>query len=459
MKHFAWAFAVFVASVQAQSAPHERLALEIYRELIEINTVPATGDTAKAADAMAAHLRAAGFPAEDVQVFKPAARKGNLVARLRGTGAKRPILLLAHLDVVEARREDWNTDPFKLVEKDGYFYARGVIDDKFMAAAFVANLVRYRQEGLRPARDIVVALTADEEIGDADAVGIRWLLAHQRALIDAELAVNEGAGVGLKDGRPIRIGVQTAEKTYADYRLEVTNPGGHSSVPRRDNAIYRLADALARLGRFEFPVRLNETTRTWFERAAALEDAATAADMRALAAGTADAATVARLSAKPPYNSQMRTTCVATMLSAGHAPNALPQTARATVNCRLLPGEPIAEVTATLRRVLADDAIAVQPLGDFGSAPASPLRPDVMQAIGKLGGEFWPGVPIIPSMSPGATDSRFLRQLGIPTYGHSGLAGEIGDNRIHGRDERLLVKSFYEGLEYLYRLVKMLSAP
>jgi len=445
-----------LAAAQALTA-EQRLARDIYKELVEINTVTTSGDTAKAAQAMAARLRAAGFPADDVRVFTPAPRKGNMVARLHGSGAKKPILLLAHIDVVEAKREDWSTDPFKLVEQDGYFYARGAGDDKFMAAAWVANLIRYRQEGYRPERDIIVALSTDEEIGDANAVGIRWLIANQRNLIDAEFALNEGAGVGLKNGRAIRNGVQTSEKNYVDFTLEVKNSGGHSALPRKDNAIYRLAEGLARVGKYDFPVNLNDTTRAWFERAAPFEDPQTAADMKALAAGRADAATLARLSAKPAYNAQMRTTCVATLLSGGHAPNALPQSARANVNCRVLPGEPIAEVAATLKRVLADEAIEVKQAGDFGSAGPSPLRPDVMQPIEKLTAQFWPGIPVIPSMSTGATDSRFLRAIGIPTYGHSGLAGDIDDNRAHGRDERVLVKAFDDGVEYLYRLVKTLA--
>src|ERR1051325_3343101 len=273
-----------LAAAQALSA-EQRLARDIYKELVEINTVTTTGDTAKAAQAMAARLRAAGFPAYDVRVFTPAPRKGNMVARRHGSGAKKPILLLAHIDVVEAKREDWSTDPFKLVEQDGYFYARGAGDDKFMAAAWVANLIRYRQEGYRPERDIIVALSTDEEIGDANAVGIRWLIANQRNLIDAEFALNEGAGVGLKNGRAIRNGVQTSEKNYVDFTLEVKNSGGHSALPRKDNAIYRLAEGLARVGKYDFPVNLNDTTRAWFELAAPFEDPQTAADMKALAAG------------------------------------------------------------------------------------------------------------------------------------------------------------------------------
>jgi acetylornithine deacetylase/succinyl-diaminopimelate desuccinylase-like protein len=446
-----------IASGQAPSA-HQRLARDIHKELVEINTVTATGDTAKAAEAMAARLRSAGFPEADVRVFTPAPRKGNLVARLRGSGAKKPIMLLAHIDVVEAKREDWSMDPFKLIEKDGYFYGRGAGDDKFMAAAFVANLIRYRQEGLRPERDLIVVLETDEEILDADGVGISWLLANQRALIDAEFALNEGAGVGLKNGKPIRHGVQTSEKIYVNYRLEVKDRGGHSSVPRKDNAIYRLAEGLARLSKHDFPVKLNETTRLWFERSAAMEAPQTAADMRALAAGRADAAALARLSANPSYNAQMRTTCVATILEGGHAPNALPQMARANVNCRVLPGEPVAEVEKTLARVLADDHVVVTQAGNALLSPPSPLRPDLMQAIEKLTAEFWPGIPVIPTMSTGGTDGSYLRNAGIPTYGHSGLAGDVDDNRAHGRDERIGVKAFDDGIEYLYRLVKMLSS-
>lgn len=443
-------------AVWAQTPP-QRLAREIYKELVEINTVTATGDTAAAAQAMAARLTSAGYAAGDVRVFTPAPRKGNLVARLRGTGAKRPILLVAHIDVVEAKREDWSTDPFKLVEKDGYFYARGSGDDKFMAAAFVANLIRYRQEGYRPDRDIILVLETDEEILDANGVGMSWLIKNHRDLLDAELALNEGAGVGVKNGKPLRNGLQTSEKVPANYRLEVKNPGGHSSLPRRDNAIYRLAEGLARLAKYEFPVKLNETTRLWFERSAGTEAPQTAADMRALASGRADAAAMARLSANPLYNAQMRTTCVATMLEGGHATNALPQTARATVNCRVLPGESLAEVREALRKALADDQIALTQTWAHVQSEPSPLRPDLVQAVEKLTAEFWPGIPVIPSMSAGATDGSFLRNAGIPTYGHSGLAGDVDDVRIHGKDERVSVKAFDDGREYLYRLVKLLS--
>jgi acetylornithine deacetylase/succinyl-diaminopimelate desuccinylase-like protein len=440
-------------------AAHQQLAFDIYKELVEINTVTATGDTARAAEAMAARLRAAGFAGADVQVFNPAPRKGNLVARLRGTGARKPILLLAHLDVVEARRADWSVDPFKLIEQDGYYYGRGTGDDKFMAAAFVANLIRYRQEGYRPERDIIVALETDEEILDRDAVGIQWLLKHHRDLIDAEFALNEGGGVGLKHGKPVRNSVQTSEKVSISFLLEVKNRGGHSSLPTRDNAIYRLAEGLVRLSKFTFPFKLNDTTRAFFERAAALEGEQTSADMKAIISGQPDLAALSlvRLSANPIYNAQLRTTCVATTLDGGHAINALPQLATAGVNCRMLPGESVEEVRATLVRVLADDQISVTQNHEAVLSTPSALHQEIMGAIETLTAEFWPGIPVIPTMSAGATDGSYLRNAGIPTYGHSGLAGDLDDVRAHGRDERVLVKSFYHGQEYLYRLVKRLA--
>jgi acetylornithine deacetylase/succinyl-diaminopimelate desuccinylase-like protein len=457
------AAAIFLAGFGSASAEartsHQQLALDIFKELVEINTVTATGDTARAAEAMAARLRAAGFAASDVQVLVPAPRKGNLVARLRGTGKRKPILLLAHTDVVDARREDWSVDPFKLTEREGYFYGRGTTDDKFMAAAFVANLIRYKQEGYTPERDIVVALEADEEIGDAMGFGIRWLLANHRPLIDAEFALNEGGRVGLKAGKPMWNSVQVAEKVFVSYKLEATDRGGHSSLPTKDNPIHRLAEALARLSKFSFPFKLNEVTRTFFSRAAELENPQTAADMRAIAAGRPDldALSITRLSANPMYNAQLRTTCVATQIQGGHAINALPQRASATVNCRVLPGEPIAEVYATLKRVLADDGISITPFGGPVLSMPSPLHQEIMGTIERLTAEFWPGTPVVPTMSAGATDSTYLRNAGIPAYGHSGLADDVDDFRAHGKDERVPVKSFFEGQEYLYRLVKMLS--
>ncbi len=446
----------FPSRADTLTAP-QQLAFDIYKELLEIDTTTATGDTGRAAEAMGARLRAAGFSDADVHVFHPAPNKGNLVARLRGSGARKPILLVAHIDVVPALREDWSVDPFKLTEKDGYYYARGSGDDKFMASSFITNLIRYKQEGYKPDRDIIVALETDEEILDADALGIQWLIKNHRDLIDAEFALNEGGGVGLKDGKAIRNSIQTSEKVSISYQLEVKNKGGHSSLPTKDNAIYHLAEGLSRLAKFDFPVKLNETTRIYFDRAAQFENEKTAADMRALLGERPDPAAVERLSTNAGFNAQLRTTCVATLLEGGHAVNALPQMARAKVNCRILPGEPVDEVKATLVRVLADDQIAVTQIGQPVVSPPSPLNKDIVAAIEKLSGEFWPGAVITPVMSSGATDGSYLRNAGIPTYGHSGLAGDINDVRAHGRDERVLVKSFFQGDEYLYRLVKSLA--
>ena len=459
MKRFAaLCLTLLVPLAHAQPrAPHEQAAFDIYKELVEINTVTGTGDTARAADAMAARLIAAGLPAQDVQVLKPAPRKGNLVARLRGSGARKPMILMAHIDVVEAKREDWTTDPFKLVELDGHYQARGTGDDKFMAAAFVANLIRYKKEGYKPERDLILILETDEETGDAETNGVGWLLRNHRALIDAEFALNEGAGVGLDGGKPIRVGIQTSEKVYQTYTLEVRDAGGHSSQPGPTNAIYRLAAGLTRLAQFAFPRQLNDTTRLYLERGSALEEPRVRDDMRNVASASPDPSAVARLTQEPRFNAILRTTCVATMLEGGHAENALPQLARATVNCRVLPGQPVAEVKATLARVLADDKIEIKEVAPANPSDPSPLTPELMSAIEKLAGEFWPGAPVIPLMAAGATDGAFLRNAGIPTYGHSGLATEVTENRAHGRDERIPVKSFYEGLEYLYRLVKALA--
>jgi acetylornithine deacetylase/succinyl-diaminopimelate desuccinylase-like protein len=445
------------ARADSLTADQQRLH-DIYKELVEIDTTTATGDTRAAAEAMAARLKAAGFPDADVQVFSPAPRKGNLVARLHGSGAHKPILLLAHLDVVPALRSDWSVDPFKLTEQDGYYYARGSSDDKYMASSFVANLIRYRQEGYKPNRDIIVALETDEEIFDHDALGIQWLLKNHRDLIDAEFALNEGGGVYLKDGKAERVSVQTSEKVPVTFQLDVKNAGGHSSVPRRDNAIYHLAEGLVRLSKFEFPLHLNETTRAWFARVTGSVQEKTAADIRAVLADKPDEAALARLSAIPPFNATLRTTCVATMLSGGHAANALPQLASAKVNCRIVPGERAEDVKATLIKVLADDEIAVTQTEREVASEPSKLNEEIVGAIEKLSHEFWPEATVIPVMSSGATDGAFLRNAGIPTYGHSGMAMETGDSaRLHGKDERVPIKSFYQGNEYLYRLVKMLA--
>jgi acetylornithine deacetylase/succinyl-diaminopimelate desuccinylase-like protein len=439
-------------------APHQRLGREIYQELIEINTTDSAGSTTVAAEAMARRLQAAAFSPADIHVLAAAPRKGNLVVRLRGSGARKPILLLAHLDVVEARRDDWSFDPFKLLEQDGYFNGRGTSDDKAMAAIFVTNLIRYKQQGFVPDRDIILALTADEELGDVPTNGVDWLLKNHRPLIEAEFALNEGGGVMLRNGKPLANRVQASEKISVFYRLEAKYPGGHSAVPGRENAIYILAEALGRLAKNRFPVRLTEATRAYFEKIAALESGQDAEDMRLVARDPIDTSAAARLSTRAANNAQLRTTCVATRLDAGIAVNAIPQTAQAVVNCRVLPGESIAEVQQRLVEILANEKIIVTPIGNHTLSPASPLKADILRPIERLTAEFWPGAIVIPTMSTGATDSRFLRNAGIPAYGHSGLASEPSDNRAHGTDERLAVKSFYDGLEYLYRLVKIFAA-
>ena len=437
---------------------NQQLARDIYKELVEINTTTDAdpGGTTQAAEAMAARLRAAGFSDADVQVLSSGPRDGNLVARLRGSGAgRKPILLLAHLDVVAARREDWTIDPFTFTEKDGYYYGRGTGDDKAMAAIWIANMIRMKKEGFVPDRDLIVALTADEEGGDHN--GVEWLLANKRDLVDAAYALNEGGGGFLKNGKPFVHNVQAAEKVYYDFKFEVRNKGGHSSRPTKDNAIYKLSGALARLEQHEFPVMLNPVTRAYFERLAQAETGQTAADMRAITKNPNDAAAVKRLSASPVYNSMLRTTCVATQLEGGHAPNALPQLARANVNCRVLPDHDVKDVHATLVKVAGDSAVHVSAAPEPRGGPASPLSDEVLRPIERLTAEMWPGVPVVPVMSTGATDGRPLRQGGIPTYGVSGLFGDMDDSRAHGRDERVLIKSFYEAHEFLYRLVKELS--
>jgi acetylornithine deacetylase/succinyl-diaminopimelate desuccinylase-like protein len=451
------AFILTVAAGKADElTPAQQAFRQIYQELVEINTTDSVGDTVKAAEAMAARLHAAGI--SDVQVISTAPRKGNLVARLPGTGARRPILLTAHIDVVEAKREDWDTDPFKLQEKDGVFQARGAIDDKAMAAMFVANLIQYKQEGFRPDRDIILTLTADEELSDSPNDGVHWLLQNKPDLVNAEFAINEGGGGAVQDGHPARLFIQLAEKVYQTYRLEVTDPGGHSAAPRRDNPIYRLAAALTRLGQFDFPGSLNPVTRGYFEQVARTETPEIAGAITALLAGHTDAASLAPLLANPGYNALLHTTCVATMLDAGHAENALPQTARATINCRILPGAPVAEVEQTLVRVVDDPKVAVIPIGRAVESPPSPLSADVMQAVERVTNTMWPGVAVIPVMSGGYTDSRWLRNAGIPAYGVSGLFTDGPRSGVHGRNEHVGVRELFESKEFLYRLVKELAS-
>ena len=447
---------LIVLAVLADDSADNQLARDIFRELIEINTSDSIGDTTKAAQAMAVRLKDAGFPDADVQVLGPHDRKGNLVARYRGAGRRKPLLLVAHLDVVEAVRDDWSVDPFKFLEKDGFFWGRGTTDDKAMAAVWVATFIRYRQQHFVPDRDLIIALTADEEGGDYN--GVQWLLANHRELIDAEYALNEGGESQIKEGKYVLNAVQSSEKIYQSFRLETRNSGGHSSRPVKDNAIYRLAEGLTRLSKYQFAIKLNEVTTEYYKRMATLYSGQTAADMRAVAKNPYDRAAAERLSKSPYDNALLRTTCVATRLEAGHADNALPQTARAIVNCRILPGDSSSEVRSTLIRVLQDPKISVSAIDDATPSEPSPLKPEVFRAIEKITTEIWPGVPVVPSMSTGATDGLFLRNAGIPTYGVSGFFEDVEDTRAHGRDERLGVKQFYEGREFLYRLVKALSS-
>jgi len=443
------------AAAQTEApAADRRVARDIFRELIDINTTDSLGNTPRAARAMAQRLLAAGFPAPDVRVLiGPDAKHGNLVARYRGTGGGRPIVVFAHLDVVPARRADWSVDPFTLLEKDGYFYGRGTTDDKVGDAILVADFIRLKQTGFKPRRDLILVLTGDEETAGSC---IAWLVAKHRDSIDADFALNTDAGGGvLRDGQRVMFVVQASEKVYATYVLEATDKGGHSSLPRpADNPVYRLAPVLERLAQYQFPVKLNEVSRAFFERSAALETGALAEDLAGVLKDPPDSAAVARLSAVPFYNSKLRTTCVATMMEAGHAENALPQSARVTVNCRILPGEPASEVEATLRRLAADDRIALRAVYAPVPSPPSPLTPAIMGPIERLVAEQFPHVPIVPVMEAGATDGLFLRNAGIPTYGVSAVFEEQNDVRAHGRDERLRVQSFYEALEFWYRMMR-----
>jgi len=434
----------------------QRLAREIYKEMIEVNSGFTTGSTTPIAEAVAKRLKAAGFPDADVFVGGAIPRKANVVARYRGTGARKPILLLAHIDVVEAKREDWSLDPFQLTEKDGYFYGRGTGDDKAQASIWIANLIRYKREGFKPDRDIVVALTADEE-GGGPYSGIVWLLKTHRNLIDAEFSLNEGGRGESDQGKKIANELQASEKTYADFRLEVHNPGGHSSLPVPENAIYRLAAALEQLSKFSFPLKTNQVTKAYFTQLAKIEKGPMAADLTKAAGGARDA--MERVAAaNPSWNAMLRTTCVATQVEAGHATNALPQLAAANINCRILPEDSVEEVEKTLVRAIGDPQVSIKASPD-PSAPASPLRPDLIQAMNRVDDSLWPGVPVIPVMSTVATDGKYLRAAGIPTYGVQGIFIDRDDVRSHGRDERIRVQSFYEGQTFLYELVMALAGP
>jgi acetylornithine deacetylase/succinyl-diaminopimelate desuccinylase-like protein len=454
------AVALAWAAARADDAVPERergLAREIYAQLVGMDTTYGSGETTRAAEAVAARLREAGIPGGDVAVLGPSPRKKNLVARVRGSGAQKPLLLLAHLDVVAARRDDWSVDPFTLLERDGYFYGRGTSDDKAMAAIFAAHLIRLARERIPLRRDVILALTAEEEGGGPEN-GADWLLREQRALVDAGLVLNEGGGGSMRNGRYLYNAVQAAEKTYMNYELAVRNAGGHSSRPTPENAIYRLAHALLRVEAHAFPIELNDVTRSFLGAVAHVESGDTARDMAALAADPADAAAARRLATQPTYSALLRTTCVATQLEAGHARNALPQLARANVNCRILPGHRVAEVEAELVRAIGDARVELSPSEPEVSAPPASIDPAFLRSVERVTEAMWPGVPVVPTMIAAATDSKYFRAADIPAYGVSGIFVDVDDVRAHGRDERLGVRQFYEGQEFLWRLVLDLAA-
>ncbi|MEJ7760210.1 MAG: M20/M25/M40 family metallo-hydrolase [Gemmatimonadaceae bacterium] len=440
----------------------QRVAHDVYKELIEINSSVTTGNITTAAVAMAKRFRDAGIPDADIFVGGPRPEKHNVVARIRGNGAggRKPLLLLAHLDVVEALKADWSPDldPFVFIERDGYYYGRGTADDKAMASIFVANVFRMKKEGWVPDRDIIIALTADEESGPAN--GVNWLLTNHRDKVDAGLVINEGGGGTLRGGKPLFNSVQATEKITTNFTLRATNKGGHSSVPRADNAITALSDALSKVGRHTFPVQLSEVTRAYFSRTAELETPEMRRAMKVLLANPRSPA-AAGVARDARYSAMLRTTCVATMLSGGHATNALPQLAEANINCRLYPTDNAERVRGELAKVIGDTTVHVIIRSQRPPSPPSALLPEVMGPVAQITRELFGDIPVIPAMSTGATDSRFFRALGIPAFGVSGLFSDPSvDARAHGRDERMRVQSFYEGQEFLYRLTKALaSAP
>ena len=442
-------------------------ARAIFQQLVETNTTDSVGNVTAAAEAMAKRFREAGFPEDDVIVAGPNSRKKNLVVRLRGSGRRRPLLFIGHLDVVEAHREDWTSDPFEFIERDGFFYGRGTRDMKEGDAILVMSLLRLKREKFQPDRDLILALTADEEGGDYN--GVDWLLKEHREWIDAEYCINLDGGEFEKlRGKRVLAGLQASEKVYADFQFETTNPGGHSSIPGEENAIYELAAALTKLEKYSFPVRISEVTRTYFLASAALTSGSLAADLRAAAEQPPEPGAIQRLSAFPYYNSLLRTTCVATMLAGGHAANALPQSARATVNCRIFPGEDPEEVRKTLEHVVGDRKVEVTVIPEktadgklipIVAVPPSPLLPELTTALNETLSTMWPGLPVVPSMSTGATDGKYLRLAGIPTYGIACMFFDMEDDRSHGRDERVGVLDFYDGVEFGYRFMKALSSP
>ncbi len=442
-------------------------AIDILKQLIEINTTDTPlGNVTTAAVAMQKRFQDAGFPASEIHLLGPDPRKQNLIVRIKGSSSAKPVLFLGHLDVVEALPKDWHTDPFKFVEKDGYYYGRGTQDMKDSDAALVATFLRLHKEGYQPKRDLVLALTADEEGGKFN--GPSWLLQNHRDLVDAAFVINpDSGGIELEHGKPVVADVEATEKVYADFQVTATNPGGHSSRPRPDNAIYDLTAALNKLAAYSFPFELNGVTRAYFEALAKQEKGETATDIRAILANPPDSAAVARLSAEPSFNSNFRTTCVATRLAAGHANNALAQTAQANVNCRIFPGHSPEEIRHQLIDIFANPKLSVKYVSDAGEVsdtapdrkaivPPDPL-PEVFGPLTSLVAQIWPGTLVTPVMENGASDSIYFAQAGIPSYGFGAIALERDDDRAHGQDERLPVDSYVKSLDFFYAFCKALG--
>jgi acetylornithine deacetylase/succinyl-diaminopimelate desuccinylase-like protein len=444
----------------AAAEPGEAEFRSLYKQLVEINTTRSVGSCTEAAQAMRARLAEAGIAAADMEILAPPDRPkdGALIAVLHGRDPHaKAILLLAHIDVVEAKREKWDRDPFTLVEENGWFYARGASDDKAMAAVFTDSLVRYRKEGFKPRRDIKLALTCGEETPDSFN-SVKWLIETHPSALSAEFALNEGAGGELgANGKPIALQIQAGEKVYQDFALDASDVGGHSSRPNKNNPIVRLSTGLSKLGAYNFPVAFNAATTGYFQAQSTRVEPGVAADMQAVLKNPQDEAAVERLWAvNPGWNGMLRTTCVVTEINGGHAANALPQHVKANVNCRILPGVPITDVQATITRVLGDDKIGVAPTGDPGiQSPPPPLSPAMLTPIRKVADTIWPGVPIVPTMSTGATDGRFLNASGVPTYGLSGMFHDAEGSHAHGLNERIRVKSLLDGRRFLYQVVKL----
>lgn len=463
---FLCALALLPASNAQTENSTRQLAHDIFKQLIDINTTDSVGNVSTASEAMAKRFRDAGFPEKDIYIGGPNDRKKNLVVRLHGSGRHKPVLLIGHLDVVEARREDWTTDPFQFVEKDGYFYGRGTEDMKDGDAIMATTLIKFKQEGFVPDRDIILALTADEEGGKSN--GVDWLIKNHRDLIDAEFVLNhDGGEVTMENGKAVALVVDATEKLYSDYQLVVTNPGGHSSLPRPDNAIYELAHALINLEHHKFPFELNSVTRAYYEYLAQVETGQTAADLQAILRTPPDPAAIDRVSQDPTDNSKLHTTCVATRLSGGHANNALPGRAEAVVNCRILPGHSKQEVRQELAQVFADPKIEIRYITNAGeildnipdqrSFAPPPPRPEVFDSIKTVAAKMWPGIPVFPTMATGASDGVYTMAAGMPTYGVSGVEVERNDHREHGRDERVPVEAFYKGVDFYYQFMKTLT--